>query len=62
MDIGIGLPNFLPAAGGGFRKRSCTTIGGGDVSPIVYTMGTTGFASASSWWRYSLMPVPARPS
>ena len=26
------------------------------------TIGTTGRPSASSWWRYSLMPVPVRPS
>lgn len=27
-----------------------------------YSIGTTGRAPASSWWRYSLMPYPTRPS
>ena len=29
---------------------------------LAQAIGTTGLASSSSWWRYSLIPVPVRPS
>ena len=36
--------------------------GGGALVDAAHSIGTRGRPSSSSWWRYSLMPYPVRPS